>query len=153
MAEIQQPDLKLQEALDEILSREPDIIEVNGKKRQIHWLHNGTVRKFSHIMVKEKSEWKRNVKVCACILLNKRNGLWTWFLLTFWLPVMWRWLYYVKDINQVEVLGVLNASKKKIQSEPLAWATILSTEMMDTMMTIAQHEVGRAALAGVQPTH
>lgn len=150
MAEIKQPDLQMQEALDNIMSREPDIVEVNGKQRKIHWLHNGTVRKFSHIMVKEKSEWKRNVKVCSCILLNRKNGLWTWILLHFWYWIFWRWLYYVKDINQVEILGVLDASKKKIQSEPLAWATILSTEMMDTMMTMAQHEIGRTALAGAQ---
>ena len=117
MAEIKQPDLQMQEALDNIMSREPDIVEVNGKQRKIHWLHNGTVRKFSHIMVKEKSEWKRNVKVCSCILLNRKNGLWTWILLHFWYWIFWRWLYYVKDINQVEILGVLDASKKKIQSE------------------------------------
>lgn len=152
MAEIQQPDLKMQQALDDIINREPDLVEVYGKKRKIDWLHNGTVRKFSHIMLREKEEWKRNVKVCSCILLNKRHGLLTWFLLHFWYWVYWRWLYYVKDINQVEVLAVLNAAKKKIQSEPLAWATILSTEMMDTMMMMAQHEVGRAALAGVQHT-
>lgn len=153
MTKIQQPDMKMQEALDDLLSREPDIIEVSGKKYKVHWLHNGTVRKFSHVMVKEKSEWKRNVKVCACVLLNKRNGLWTFILLHVWYWIFWRWLYYVKDINQIEVVGVLNAAKKKIQSEPLALASILSIEMMDTMMTMAQHELGRAALTGAQPTH
>lgn len=155
MAEIKQPTLEIQQALDDILTREPSIVKVNGKKRRIHWLHNGTVRKFSHIMVSKKdqdNEWKRNVKLCSCILLNKKNGLLTWFLLKCWFGVLWRWLYYVKDIDQVEILGVLDASKKKIQSEPLALATILSTEMMDTMMMMAQHEVGRAVQGSEQPT-
>lgn len=53
------------------------------------------------------------MKVCACILLNRKNGLLTWFLLRVWYWLYWRWLYYVKDIDQVEIMGVLDASKKK----------------------------------------
>lgn len=152
MAEIQQPDNKIQELLSEILEAEPETVIVNGKKRKIGWLHNGTTRKFSHIMVKEKQPWKRNVKVAACVLLNRRNGLWTWFLLHVWYWIYWRWLFYVQDIDQADIVGILDASKKKIQSEPLAMATILATAMMDTMMTMAQHEYGPAAPGGAQPT-
>ncbi len=152
MAEIQQPDNEIQALLSDILEAEPETVIVNGKKRRIGWLHNGTTRKFSHIMLKEKDPWKRNIKVAACVLLNKRNGLWTWFLLHVWYWAYWRWLYYVQDIDQADVVGILNASKKKIQSAPLAMATILATAMTDTMMTMAQHESGRAAHVGAQPT-
>ena len=148
MAEIKQPEREYQALLSEILEAEPETVIVNGKKRRIGWLHNGTVRKFSHIMTREKDPWKRNVKVAACVLLNRRNGLWTWTLLCLWYWVYWRWLYYVQDIDQAEVVGILEASKIKIQSAPLAVATILATAMMDTMMTMARHEVGRAAQGG-----
>lgn len=153
MAEtIEQPTVDLQALLDELMSREPDVVTFCGKKHRIGWLHNGTTRKFSHIMLKDEDPWKRNVKVCACILLNRKNGLWTWMLLHLWYWVYWRWLYYVKDIDQVEIMGVLDASKKKIQSEPLAMAIILATGMMDTMMTMARHERGPAAPVGAEPT-
>lgn len=148
MAEIKQPEREYQALLSEILEAEPETVIVNGKKRRIGWLHNGTVRKFSHIMTREKDPWKRNVKVAACVLLNRRNGLWTWALLYVWYWVYWRWLYYVQDLDQAEIVGILEASKKKIQSAPLAVATILATAMMDTMMTMARHEVGRAAQGG-----
>lgn len=151
-AEIEQPTVDLQALFDELMSREPDVVTFCGHKHRIGWLHNGTTRKFSHIMLKEEDPWKRNVKVCACVLLNRRNGLWTWFLLKVWYWVYWRWLYYMKDIDQVEIAGVLDAAKKKIQSEPLAMATILATGMMDTMMTMARHEVGRVAPVGAEPT-
>ena len=151
MAEIEQPTADLQGLLSEILEAEPETVTVNGKKRRIGWLHNGTTRKFSHIMTKEKDPWKRNVKVSACILLNKKNGLLTRMLLIFWYGVYWRWLYYVLDIDQAEIVGILDAVKKKIQSAPLAVATILATAMMDTMMTMARHESGRAAPDGAQP--
>ena len=152
MADIQQPDERFQALLSDIIEAEPEVVTVNGKKRKIGWLHNGTTRKFSHIMVKEKDPWKRNIKVASCILLNKKNGLLTWFLLHVWYWVYWRWLYYVQDIDQADVVGILEASKKKIQTEPLAVATILATAMTDTMMTMARHEYGRAGLSGAQPT-
>lgn len=150
MAEkIEQPGFELQEAIDMVMHAEPSVVTFDGKRRKITWLHKGTVRKFSHIMVSDKDPWRRNVKVCASILLNKRYGYLTWLLQWAWHWLYWRWLYYVRDIDQVEVLAVLDASKKKIQSDPLVLATILSTAMMDTMMTMARHEFGQAAQAGV----
>lgn len=150
--EIEQPGYELQDMIDDVMSKEPSVVTFCGKKRRIGWLHKGVVRSFSHHMLKEKDPWKRNVKVCASILLNRKNGLLTRLLLLLWHGVYWRWLYYVKDIDQVEILGVIDASKKKIQSEPLSLVTILATGMMDTMMMMARHEVGRAARHGEEPT-
>lgn len=149
---IEQPNIELQTLISTLMEEEPDTVIVAGHKHTITWLKKRTIRKFSHIMLKEKDPWKRNVKVCACILLNSRNGLAVWFLLHFWYWIYWRWLYYVKDIDQVEVMGVLDASKKKIQSNPLAVATILATAMMDTIMTMAQHEVGQVEQVGARHT-
>lgn len=150
---IEQPKLDVQEVVSNLMEQEPETVVVCGKKHRIGWLKKRTVRKFSHIMVKDKDPWRRNVKVCACILLNNKHGLVTWFLLWAWYWMYWRWLYYVRDIDQVEVMGVLDASKKKIQSEPLAMATILAIGMMDLMMNMARHEVTQAEQRGEQPTH
>ena len=150
---LEQPGVELQLLVSSLMEQEPETVVVSGHKHVITWLKKRTVRKFSHIMLKEKDPWKRNVKVCACVLLNSKNGLATWFLLHFWYFIYWRWLYYVRDIDQVEVMGVLEASKKKIQSDPLAVATILATAMMDTMMMMARHEVGQVGQVGAQPTH
>ncbi|MCR5533720.1 MAG: hypothetical protein K6F47_00875 [Bacteroidaceae bacterium] len=152
MAEIKQPTPDIQELLSDLMAQEPEKVTLCGKEYRIGWLHNANTRKFSHIMVKEKNPLKRNVKVCACVLLNHRWGLFTWFLLNFWYGIYWRWLYYVRDIDQIEIAAVLNCAKKKIQSEPLALNIILSTGMMDTMMMMAGHELGQAAHAGGQRT-
>ena len=153
MAEIKQPTIDMQELLSNMIEQEPEKVTLCGKEYRIGWLHNRNVRKFSHIMLKEKDPWRRNVKVCACVLLNHRWGLLTWFLLNVWYGFFWRWLYYVRDIDQVEVAAVLDCAKKKIQQEPLAMSTILATEMMDTMMMMARHEVGPVGQVGAQPTH
>ena len=147
---VEQPKIELQALLSDLMEQEPETVVVYGHKYRITWLKNRVVRKFSHIMLKEEDPWKRNVKICACILLNRKNGLLTWFLIHCWYWIYWRWLFYVRDIDQVEVMGVLDASKKKIQSEPLALATILATGMMDTMMTMARHEAGQAEHGGAQ---
>jgi len=153
MAEkIEQPGFDLQSAIDEVMSAEPEVVTFCGKRRKIGWLHKGVVRKFSHIMLTDQDPWRRNVKVCASVLLNKKYGYVTWLLQTFFHWLYWRWLYYVRDIDQVEVLAILDASKKKIQSDPLVLATILSTAMMDTMMTMARHESGRVGPVGGQPS-
>ena len=149
---MRQPGQDVQELLSALMEQEPEKVVFCGKKYRIGWLHNSNTRKFSHIMLKDKNPWRRNVKVCACVLLNHRWGLFTWFLLNVWYGIYWRWLYYVRDIDQVEVMAVLDAAKKKIQSEPLAMSTILATAMMDTMMMMARHESGQAAPAGVRPT-
>ena len=142
----------MQLLVSSLMEQEPETVVVLGKKHSITWLKNRTLRKFSHIMLKEEEPIKRNVKACACVLLNRRSGLLTWFLLRFCYGIYWRWLYYVQDIDQIEVMGVLDASKKKIQSDPLVIATTLATAMMDTMMTMARHEAGPAVQSGVQPT-
>ena len=77
---MEQPDEKLQALLDYVMEQEPEEVTFHGKRRRIRWQHNGVMRKISHIMVKDKDPWRRNVKVCACVLLNRRNGLLTWLL-------------------------------------------------------------------------
>lgn len=144
-----QPERSLQEQLDSILEAEPDVIDFCGKKVNIHWMHKGTVRKFTHIMLNDKGETdKRSIKLCACILLNSKWKI----LFLYW--IYWRWLYYVKDLDQVEVLKVLDASKKKMQYDASLMNTTLSIGMMDTMMTMTKREVGliQAERRGEQPT-
>ena len=119
-----------------------------GKKCSIGWMKNGTMRKFSHVAVQEKNEWKRNVKLCAVVLLNGCFKL----KLLYW--AYWRWLYYVKDPDAVEVLRIVDAAKKKIPLEAFSLITILATVMTDLMMGMTKKEVKatRAGQAGEQPS-
>lgn len=145
---IEQPQVDLQKLLDDVLSEEPTELVFMGKKRKIGWLHKGTMRKCSHIAIKEKDEWKRNVKICVCILLN---NIWK---IRFLYWIYWRWLYYIKDVDVAEVLRVLDVSKKKIPSNAFSLATILATGMTDVMMTMTRSEAKafQAEQAGEQPS-
>lgn len=150
--DLAQPSFELQQLIDSIMEAEPETVVVNGKKRRIGWLHNCVTRKFTHVMMTEQDPWRRTVKVAACVLLNHRHGFMTMLLLKFWYWIYWRWLFYVTDIDQADIVGILAATKKKTQSGPLAVATILATGAMDTMMTMSRQDFGRAARSGEEPT-
>ena len=145
---IEQPGVELQELLDKIMEAEPEAVVFMGKKRKIGWMKKGTMRKFSHVVTREKDEWKRNCKICAAVLLN---GCWKLRLL-YW--AYWRWLYYWKDPDAVEVLRIVDAAKKKIPSAACSLITILATGMTDVMMTMTKEEARaiRAGQAGEQRT-
>ena len=145
---IEQPDYDLQRLTDEILAAVPSHVEFLGKTRSVKWFHKGTRRAFSHIVITEEDEYKRNAKLCAVVLLN---GM---FMFRLCYAFYWRWLYYVKDPTPVEVLRLLDASKKKIPSTACSLVTILSTGMSDLMMNMAREEARatQAERAGAQAT-
>ena len=131
---IEQPNVELQEVLDDILNETPTEYTCRGKKRMLGWLHKGTTRKFTHIELKEKNEWKKRIKQCAVVQLN---NVWK---IRFFYWLLWRYYYYIIDLDVWEVLGVLNVAKKKIQSAAFQLTTILATAMTDAMMTMTKAE-------------
>lgn len=131
---IEQPNVELQEVLDDILNESPTEYTFRGKKRMLGWLHKGTTRKFTHIELKEKNEWKKRIKQCAVVQLN---NVWK---IRFFYWLLWRYYYYIIDLDVWEVLGVLNVAKKKIQSAAFQLTTILATAMTDAMMTMTKAE-------------
>lgn len=108
---IEQPSVELQEVLDDILNETPTEYTFRGKKRMLGWLHKGTTRKFTHIELKEKNEWKKRIKQCAVVQLN---NVWK---IRFFYWLLWRYYYYIIDLDVWEVLGVLNIAKKKYNQQ------------------------------------
>ncbi len=144
------PGLQYEALLDSVMEETPSEVELLGRKTKIGWLHRHTQRKFTHISLAEKDEGRRNVKLCACILCN---GVFAWFKPLAY-ALLWRWYWYVADLDDVEILKVIDASKKKIQYVPSLLLTILTTEMRDTMMATMKREAEaiRAGQAGGRDT-
>lgn len=147
---LEQPQERLQAALDDIMEQTPEEYTFRGKKHKMGWLSNMTVRKITHIMLREKDEHKRNMKICAVLRVN---DIFAWFRPIVYM-VKWRWYTYVADLTDVEALRVVNASKKKVPLAASLIITILATAMMDTKMSMTKKEADaiQAAQAGEQPT-
>lgn len=134
MENVEQPSEELRKKLDEVINATPEEIEFRGKTIKIGWLHNHTIRKFSHIMVSESDPVKRNTKLCTIILLNNI------FKIFFFYWILWRWNYYVRDLDSVDILKVLDVAKKKVPQEPFYLATALAIGMTDLMMMMTKKE-------------
>jgi len=142
-----------QRKLDEIMSAEPSVVTVCGKKRSIGWMRNYAERRLTRLMLKEVDDdayalSKRNVQAMSLMLLMRK-----WKIVFFhW--IYWRWLFYVSEVTPVEVLGVLEAVKKKMTTEPSMMCTTSLIGMMDVMMTMTREEarLTRAVPRGVRPT-
>lgn len=137
MEKIEQPANEYKKRLDELMNAKPEEIEFRGKRKKVGWLHRGTIRKFSTVMVSEEDPEKRNTKICAIVLLN---NVWK---IRFFYWLYWRYLYYVIDLDENDILKVLDVSKKKVQQEQFYINTMLSTGMMDLMMTMTKKEAER----------
>ncbi|MBO4787119.1 MAG: hypothetical protein J5510_08630 [Prevotella sp.] len=153
MEQKEQPNIQFQRKLQEIISATPSEVEVCGKKRTIHWIRNYAEKKWTNEMLKEpKSDSyelkKRNTRALAYILLMRR------FKIVFFHWFYWRWLFYVKEISPVEMLGILDAVKKKMTTEPSLLCTTLLIGMMDTTMAMTEEEarLTQAEQVGGQPT-
>ena len=146
---IEQPTTEFQMLLDSVMEAEPEKVVFMGKPHNVGWLTNGTIRKFSHIMLKEQDAQKKCAKLVTVILLNH------FWKIKFLYPILWRWLYYIKDADMVEMLKVIDVGKKKVPQGAFYLTTILQTAMMDVMMTMTSQEarVSQAEQNGGQPTH
>lgn len=137
MAEkIEQPDFDLQKELDVIMTAGEEEYVFLGKKRKMGWMYRNTMRKFSHLMTESEDNDKNNIKLCAAVLCN---GVFAWFYGIAY-AICWRWLYYVRNVNSVDVLMVISMAKKKIPHDASLMVTILSTAMNDLMMAMTKKE-------------
>lgn len=123
--------------LNSVVEDKADEIMLRKKKCRVRWMRNCTLRKVSDIQHTEKDELKVNTKCVAAMLLNDY-----WKIRFFW-PFLWRWFYYVKQYSDEELLPVIALCKKKVLVESYYAATILLTEMRDTVMQMSREEVRR----------
>lgn len=132
---IKEPSLEDEKLLNEIIENNPDKLKALGKEWNIGYLKAGTKRKITNILMNEKQEDKVTSKCTAALLLNG------YFKLFFFYWFLWRWIYYIKQYGDDELLPIIEYCKKKVDVENYCIATIYLTEMRDTIMTMTREEV------------
>ena len=86
-----------------------DVVDVRGKKFNIHWMRAGTQRKVSSIITKYGDDDTVQYRCAAAFILNS-----FWSILFFhW--IYWRYMFYIKEYTFDELAPVIEMSKKKIQ--------------------------------------
>ena len=125
------------QALVSVIENEGGVVMLRGKKIMVKWLHPAVGDWISALMAKDGGDSKILAKAAALIRLN---GFWKCHLL-YWL--VWRWYYYIKQYNSLELTPLFEtAQKKTAQEEAPAYlhATILLTALDTTRKKMTKEE-------------
>jgi len=153
---IEQPAIDAQQIYLSLISNDAEEVQIlrTNKKYKVRWLKNGQLEKLTRLLIgadgktvsREKSsgsavldeileDSKLACKAAAIILLD---GYWKikfryWFL--------WRWFYYVKQYDNIQLSPILEVGKKKVPQMQF-FKTIMSlTEARDSLMRMRAKEV------------
>lgn len=152
---VEQPSEAQQRELKSLIEDTPTEVGIlrTKKRYKIRWLKNGAVCKLSDLLIHKgktdngdeeadgsvldviKADSKLACKAAATMILN---GYWKikfkyWFL--------WRWFYYVRQYDGVQLQEILAVGKKKVPLMPFYGTTTLLTGVKDTLMQMRTTEV------------
>lgn len=151
---VDQPSLDMQQLYLSLISNDPVEVEVlrTNKKYKIRWLKNGQLEKLTRLLLHKKKidedkttgsnvmdaileDAKLACKAAAIIILD---GYWK---LKFRYWFMWRWFYYVRQYDNIQLSKILEVGKKKVPLQQF-YGTIMSlTEAKDSLMRMRTEEV------------
>jgi hypothetical protein len=147
---IEQPGVDDRKLLNDVIENSIDVVRIPGTKRsyRIGWTRWCVRRKVTKVMTGCKTgvdEMLVAHKVAACVILG---GYWK---IRFFFPLVWRWLAYVRQYSENQLLPIIETGKKKVPAEDYYRCITLATGMTDLMMTMTKDEaesIRRELLSG-----
>lgn len=151
---IEQPTLDAQQLYLALINNDAEEVEIlrTKKKYKIRWLKNGQLEKLTRLLLHKKTidentstgsdvmdaileDSKLACKAAAIIILD---GYWK---LKFRYWYLWRWFYYVRQYDNIQLDKILEVGKKKVPQMQF-FRTIMSlTEARDSLMRMRAKEV------------
>lgn len=151
---IEQPSIDAQQIYLSLISNDAEEVGIlrTKKKYKIRWLKNGQLEKLSRLLLHKKTidektttgsdvmdaileDNKLACKAAAIIILD---GYWKIKFRYWWL---WRWFYYIRQYDNIQLHEILEVGKKKVPLNQF-YATIMSlTEAKDSLMRMRAKEV------------
>ena len=151
---LDQPSYDAQQVYLSLINNDAEEVEIlrTNKKYKIRWLKNGQLDKLTRLLLHKKSidehtttgndvfdeileDTKLACKAAAIIVLD---GYWK---LKFRYWYLWRWFYFVRQYDNIQLQKILEVGKKKVPLNQF-YATIMSlTEAKDTLMRMRAKEV------------
>lgn len=164
-----QPTDQEQRQYASLRDNDPTEVPVIGtkKKYKVRWLKNGQLVKLSRLLIKKRDtddkdeadasildeiaeDGKLACKAAAIIVLN---GYWS-IKLRYWFQ--WRWFYYIRQYDTMQLQPILNEGKKKVPLIQFYTAIMCLTEAKGTLMNMtmgeAEHTLQELRMAQGSPT-
>lgn len=153
---LEQPSLDIQKLYLSLISNDAEEVGVlrTKKKYKIRWLKNGQLEKLSRLLLHKKDvdkesetttgidaldEFLEDAKLaCKAAAIIILDGYWK---LKFRYWFLWRWFYYIRQYDNIQLDPILQMGKKKVPHIQF-YRTIMSlTEAKDTLMRMRAKEV------------
>lgn len=151
---VDQPSVDAQQIYLSLINNDAEEVGIlrTKKKYKIRWLKNGQLEKLSRLLLHKKTidehattgsdvmdaileDNKLACKAAAIIILD---GFWK-IKFRYW--YLWRWFYYIRQYDNIQLHEILEVGKKKVPLNQF-YATIMSlTEAKDTLMRMRAKEV------------
>ena len=161
--DIRQPSLEAQREYASLVGNDVSMVRIRGKAYKMRWLKKGQIAKLGRVLIDKKStdgeetlgslekvisDGKKACKAAAIYLLD---GYWKLKLNYWWL---WRWFYYIKQYEDIELREVLEEGKKKVPLQQFLLTTMSLTGAGDTLMMMRTEEAERILreLSSEQPS-
>ena len=158
---VEQPSLNAQQIYLSLISNDAEEVGIlrTKKKYKIRWLKNGQLEKLSRLLLHKKTIDEKtttgsdvmdailedNRLACKAAAIIILDGYWKIKFRYWWL---WRWFYYVRQYDNIQLHDILEVGKKKVPLNQF-FATIMSlTEAKDSLMRMRVKEV-EATLHGL----
>ena len=153
---IEQPSVDAQRTYASIRDNDATIVGIVGTKKEykIRWLKNGQIDKLSRLLIRkadtdEKDGQKDNALdsviedsklACKAAAIYILDGYWK---LKFRYWYLWRWFYYIRQYDNVQLQPILDEGKKKVPLTQFLMTTMSLTGARDTLMTMRTEEAER----------
>ncbi len=150
---IKQPTAEAQRTYASIRDNDASVVTILGTKKtyKIRWLKNGQVDRLSRLLIRKGDTDNEDVdgtdpldaimedskiacKAAAIIILD---GYWK---LKFRYWFLWRWFYYIRQYDNVQLQPILDEGKKKIPLTQFLMTTMSLTEARATLMNMRTEE-------------
>ena len=154
---VRQPSGEAQRTYASIRDDNASVVTILGTKKsyKIRWLKNGQVDRLSRLLIHKGDTDNEDIdpeknpldailedskiacKAAAIIILD---GYWK---LKFHYWLLWRWFYYVKQYDNMQLQPILDEGKKKIPLTQFLMTTMSLTEARGTLMNMRTEEAER----------
>lgn len=155
---IEQPGAEAQKEYLSLINDDPTEVEIlrTNKKYKIHWLKNGQLTKLSRLLLRKRSTEKKenettgidaldailedNKLACKAAAIYILNGYWK-IRFRYW--ILWRWFYYIKQYDNLQLLPILSEGKKKVPLIQFFNSTTFLIGAKGTLMQMRTEEAER----------
>ena len=150
---IEQPSVEEQREYVSLRDNDATVVSILGtkKKYKIRWLKKGQIEKLSRLLIRKgdtdnedggndspldaiRDDAKLTCKAAAIYILD---GYWK---LKFRYWYLWRWFYYIRQYDDIQLQEILMTGQKKTPVEPFLIATMLLTGAKATLMSMRTEE-------------